>query len=396
MLGVDNVWYRHGDDQAFRAQRIDGVGYCDYYRSVSKSRDDALPRTGTRAACSEHLGGGDNMVLSTVPMTDIVKFYDNTRLRRAPLSTMTKPTGGGTTVIQLPPVGLVRGLQLNISATVTGTPDAPNALGMASVIRSVRLVTNAAVDIYRTSGAGWLLAVNEMLNSGLQLGAGSNYNQGMSAVAQGTFRLDMYLPVAMNWRDPIGLFLLQNREISVNLEIEWEADTTVTGGATATYTASCVPRIEYFSIPPDPSLMPPLNLVHQITEESRVISGAGDVQIEPTPGQIYLAVAYGAYWAQSASASWSRFVERVGQSDTWMDENVSSMQTLNYLTRGRDLRAGTIFRDYMGSAGLDALMETDRDVFDTLNVTSWQHTITMTGAGTLRIVKRQLVRVGSN
>src|SRR5690606_4058131 len=150
-------------------------------------------------------------------------------------------------------------------------------------------------DIYNTSGAAYVYGVNEMLNTVLAVGMATTYKQGASAVAAGTFRLAMYLRVQMNWRSPVGLLLLQNRAMNVNLVIEWEADTVVTGGATATYTGSATPRVEYFTVPDDPRLMPDLSLVHQITEESRVVSGAGDYTYEPVTGQIYLAIAYGAF-----------------------------------------------------------------------------------------------------
>ncbi len=336
------------------------------------------------------------MVLAGVPNQDVVGLYDFTRRKRVTLGAQTKPTGGGQTVVQLNPTGLLAGVHLAISVTVTGTPDAANALGICSAIRNVRLTTNNSVDIYNSSGAGYTYGVNEMLDSEYFVGMTSTYNQGASAVAAGPFRLDMYIPVQMNFRDPIGLFLLQNREINVNLVIDWEADTVVTGGATATYTGSCVPRVVYFTVPPDPRLMPDLSLVHQITEETRVVSGSGDYTYEPTPGQIYLAIAYGAYWAQSAADGFNRFQEVVGASDRWMDESVASLDGIHSMERGRNRRAGTIIRDYMASAGMGMLSQTDRDVFDTLNVTNFQHIITMTGSGTLRIVKRQLVRVGSN
>lgn len=336
------------------------------------------------------------MVLGQIPVVDNVSLYDATRLKRGRLGTMTKPTGGGTTQLQLNPTGLLRGVQLQITVVVTGTPDAANALGICSAIRGMRLRTNSSTMIYDTSMAAYVYGVNEMLNTELAVGIGTTYNQGASAVAAGTFRLDAYLPVQMNPRDPIGLFLLQNREINVQIEIDWEADTVVTGGATATYTGTCLVIPEWFTVPDDPRLLPNLNLIHQITEETRVISGAGDINYQPITGQIYLGVIYGAYWAQSAADGFSRFQEIVGASDYWMDETVGSLDVLNFRERGRNRRAGTIIRDYMASAGLGMQSMTDRDVFDTLNVTNFQHVITATGGGTLRIVRRQLVRVNMN
>jgi len=336
------------------------------------------------------------MVMPVIPNPDIVPLYDDTRLKRVQLATQTKPTGGGLTVVPLPPTGLLRGVQIYITLTVTGTPDAANALGICSAIRAIRLRTNDSKNIYEASGADFVYGINEMLGTEAFVGISSTYNQGASAVSATTFRLDHYLPVAMNWRDPVGLFLLQNREINVNLEIEWEADTVVTGGATATYTASAIPVMEFFTLPSRDSDMPDLSLVHQISTEQRIVSGSGVVQYEPPTGQIYLGMAYGAYWAQSAADSWSRFEEIVGASDYWMNETTGLMDGLNSLSRGRNRRAGTIIRDYMASAGLGMMSTTDRDAFDTLLTTNFIHRFTLTGAGTLRIVKRQLVRVGSN
>lgn len=336
-------------------------------------------------------------MLNAVPNPDVVGLWDKTRLKYVPLALQTKPTGGGTTVVQLPPTGLLRGVYLRITVVETGTPDAANALGICSAIRQVRLRTNGATDIFQCSGAGYIYGVNEILNTGKQVVMTTTQNQGASAVAAGTFELDMYVPVAMNWRDPIGIFLLQNREINVNLEIEWEADTTVTGGATATLTGTCQPIMEFYTVPDDPKLyLPYLNVVHQFTEESQVVSGAGDFTYNPVTGNVYLAVLYGAYWAQSAADSWNRFQEVVGASDRWRDFTVLVDNAVHSMEFGRARRAGTVFRSFMASAGLGLLSETDRDMFDTLGITNFQHVITMTGAGTVRIVKEQLIRVGSN
>jgi hypothetical protein len=336
------------------------------------------------------------VALPNIPNPDIVSFYDDTRLKRIPLPTVVKPAGGGLQVIQLPQNGLARGIQCYVTVVVTGTPDEANPLGMASVFRSIRLRTNGSVDIFEASGADYTYAINEQLNTELFPGMVATYNQGASAVAAGTFRLDFYIPIAMNARDPIGLFNLQNREINVSLELQFEADTTVTGGATATYTATVVPILEFFTLPSNDDMLPPFDLVHQFTSESRVISGAGDLYYAVPTGQIWLSIAYGAYWAQSAAVSWSRFQEKVGASDSWMDEVPGTLQGLYSRERGRTVRDGTIIRDFMASAGGGMLSQTDRDAFDTLLVSQFQHILTLTGAGTLRIVKRQLVRVNSN
>ena len=339
------------------------------------------------------------MVLAALPNPDQVSLWDVTRLKYKTLPAMNKAAGGGnTTVVELNPTGLLRGIYLRITVVETGVPDAANALGICSAIREVRVRTNGSVDLFQCTGAGYVYGINEVINSGKQVGMTATQNQGASAVAAGTFELDMYIPIAMNWRDPWGMYLLQNREVTVTVEVSWEADTTVTGGATATLTGTCTPIMEYYEVPADDRLYRPyLNYIHQFTETSQVISGAGDVTNQVITGDIFLSIIYGAYWAQSAADSFSRFQELVGASDSWRDfTSALIVNAVHSMEFGRVRRAGTIIRSYMASAGFGNLSETDRDMFNTFGQTSVQHILTLTGAGTLRKVYEKLILVGSN
>lgn len=317
-------------------------------------------------------------------------FYNETRLHQIKLPVMTKPTNGGLTSQVLPRTGLLQGIHLIISITISGTLSNLNTLGVCSAIRRIRLLANSASDIVSISGAGLVYLLNEQIGTELALAQGTTLNQGGSAVSAATFKLNAYLPVAMNRRDTIGLFLLQSEQQTVELSIDWEADTTVATGATITGT--CTPILDILTVPAKESAMPSLNLVHQIIEDSYTVSGSGDVTYEPLRGQVYLSIWHGLTLLQSAADAFTRFRVVVGGSDVWRDVVVADLDMMYYLNRGRVRRAGVIDQDYMVTSELGTL-GLSRDWFDTRAASAYQHIITASTSGTLTTLRRQLVRV---
>lgn len=319
----------------------------------------------------------------------IDQFYKETRLRRINLDTMTKPTGGGQTSQTIRRVGLLQGIWLPISITVAGSLSNLNTLGIVSAIRRIRVTVNSSGDIFSCSGAGALYLVNEQIGDFYSLGQGTTNNQGGSAVSAATFKLYFYIPIAMNRRDPVGLVLLQSEQQTVELTIDWEADTTVATGATIT--GSVRPQIDAFSVPAS-GVLPPLNYIHQVIEDSYTVSGSGDITYSPIRGQVYLSVYHGLSLLQSSADSASRLQVIVNGSDTWKDMQIADMDAEYYLYHGRNRKAGVYPVDYMASSELGALGLT-RDFFNTLGTTDYRHILTATGAGTLTTVRRMLALI---
>src|SRR5215469_8536273 len=152
-------------------------------------------------------------------------FVANTRRKVVQLPTQTRPAGGGTTSINLPKTGLLAGIFLAIRGTVGGTVTTANALGYASIINRIRLTLNSGIDIFNVSGAGYNYLLREVVES--EYVDISGQNNARSAVAAGAFNLDMFIPVAINMRDPLGLILLQNEQTLLTLNIDWNADGNV-------------------------------------------------------------------------------------------------------------------------------------------------------------------------
>jgi len=313
-------------------------------------------------------------------------FWSNTRLVTTHPPAQNKPAGGGTVQWQLPKVGFLAAIALRISATVSGTLSNHNPLGLASIIRQVSLTTNSAIDILRLSGAGYSYLLDEVQRH--ELFRATPQNQGRSAVAAGTFNLDMWLPVALNLQSTHGLILLQNEQLTATLSVDFLTDSQVATGATVN--ATVTPTLYYYLVPRSPDHFPPLNILHTITEETQAVTAAGDVTYILPRGYTYLQVLHGLGIGASGADGFNRFQVRVGQSQFPYDWTLSDMDMQHYYLRGRARPAGGIYLDYIGLSGAgDYGMP--RDILNTAVVTDLAHVITATGPGTLYTIRRQLV-----
>lgn len=314
-------------------------------------------------------------------------FNNATRLKYQTLATITKPTGGGSVSVQLPKTGLLRGISLAIRATISGSLSAPNALGLSSIIRRVRVQANSGIDIFNVTGPGYVWGLQEMLESGYFLNNVSNVGRSAVTVSSNN-NLDMYIPIQVNSANPYGLLLLQNESTVVTLTIEFESDAVVATGATVTCTV--VPTMEFFTVPVDPKDYPDLSVVHQILEESQVISAAGEVNYQIPKGNTYLQLIHGLGWGVSGSDLFTQYRLRVNQSDYIMDVLPNYLSELHNRQRGRVRPAGGIYVDLLGSAGLGTF-GTTRDIFNTRLVTDFSSVINASGSGTLYTIRRQFL-----
>lgn len=313
-------------------------------------------------------------------------FERNTRQKMTPLAALTRPTGGGVSQMEIPKAGLLARIFLQISGSVAGTLSAPNALGMASIIKRVRLLTNSGIDLFNVSGAGYGYLLQPWLELNEHLASPANqYNTVVTAT---TFNLNMVIPAMINQHDPIGMILLQDEQLQVILSVEWEADATVATGATVTGTAT--PVIEFFTTPPDRADRPRLDVVHQIIEDQIVVSAAGEQIYNAPRGNTYLQLLFGVGINASAADSWSRAVMRINQSDNLYDVTPALMTALVGFRTGLTRGLGQIPFDLLGSDGLGNY-GSSRDFINSGLLTDFQVVITTTGALTMYVVRRMLM-----
>lgn len=314
-----------------------------------------------------------------------MSFINATRRKVLQLGTLTQASGNPLQW-DIPKTGILSSLMLSISATIAGTLSAPNALGAQAIVKRVRLVANSGIDLINISGTGFNSLLRDYMENYVDAVPQSTARSAISAT---TFNLDMFLPVAINSRDPIGLFMLQNEQTLLQLYIEFEAAANLATGVTSlNYTVT--PSLEVFTVPVDPRDWPMFNVVHQIIEDQRSISGAQDFEYQWPRGNTYMQVLHGAGLAQAGADAWSRVRVRLNQSDFVMDYTPNSLTIDENRKHGRARLAGVIPVDLMGSSGLGIYGST-RDVLYSAAVTDLASVITATGATTLYTVRRQLI-----
>lgn len=316
-------------------------------------------------------------------------FAVNTRRKILPLTgAITRPVGGGTFgPLTLPKTGLLGRIYLALRGTIAGFTSGANALGQASIISRVRLQANSGIDIFNVSGAGYNYLLRNVLESEYIDPVGQS--TASSAVANGSFNLDMVIPVALDMRDPTGLIMLQNEQTIVNLFIDWLADASVGTGVTVTLTTGDA-FLEVFTVPPDPKDWPPLNVVHQCLEDQQAVAAAGDFPYYWPRGNTYVGIYHGLGIGAAGSDNFSRFAVRVNQSDYLQSTPVDFLDVEYRLLRGRARPAGGMYVDLLGTSGL-GVYGLPRDMFNSALVTDLASVITASGAGTLFTVRRQLV-----
>lgn len=312
-------------------------------------------------------------------------FVDKTRRKVVSLGAVAKGTSNPIS-FEIPKTGLLAGIYLAITGAVAGTLSAPNALGFSSVVRRVRLIANAGLNLIDLSGPEYHYLVKDFIDDYKDPIPGTN---GRTAVTATTFDVSMYLPVAYNARDPLGLILLQNEQTQLILQVEFEADAAVATGATVTATVQ--PFIEIFTVPPTREDLPPLNTAHTIIGDERQVSGAGEFEYKWPRGNTYVQVLHGLGIAAAGADGFTTARYVINQSD--LIEGIYTPQGLDMAferSHGRTRLPGVVPFDFAGSSGL-GMFGSARDLVYSQMVTEISSIINATGAATLYTVRRQLV-----
>ena len=315
-------------------------------------------------------------------------FDQSTRLSLVKLAAITRPVGGGISPgLQLPTNGLLGGLLLKITGTIGGTVGAVNPLGFSSIVKRVTLTLNSGTVVFSMSGPGYHYIYRDWLDAGYVDCLGQS--NGRTAITATGAVLDMYIPMQVNLRDPIGLLLLQNRQTTLTLGIEWEADVTVT--ATGTFTSfQAVPYLLNYSVPPNPASLPPLRYIHQVLEDSRSQAAAGTITYDIPRGNTYMRIGHGCGIAVAGADSFTVAQLRVNQSNYIWNSDIGSQDMMFRILHGRARPPGVILYDFLGTSGLGSY-GTTRDLYDSNRTTDFQSVVDPTGALTFYTVREQLV-----
>lgn len=248
-----------------------------------------------------------DMSRGVAPMT----FDDATRQNFFPLSSQPYSSGGTLSII-LPNSGLAARLWLQFTGTQTnaGVPSL-TATGPYSLIKRLTVRVNSGVTIIDATGYGLSLLqyiIDDFLGfeTNLPQAPGNTAPARANAVNYATanstaFNFVLPVPLAWNYRDDIGLVLLQNTRAQVTVQIIWNtptgADLTFpyTGGTTVAITGSLTPYLEFFTLPERPELFPDLLIMHKVTEYLQTISSTGDQSVTLQRGNTFTKIIHYLY-----------------------------------------------------------------------------------------------------
>ena len=316
-------------------------------------------------------------------------FAANTRRKVVRQPSLVKPSGGGLSEMTIQSTGLLARIWLRISATISGTLTNPNPLGVSSIIRRVSLRANSGLELFSVSGPGYAWLLQHHLES--EYFPMTPQNQGRQAVTTGTFNLDMVVPVCVSMNDFTGLILLQSKQIAVTLQVDWATDTSVATGATVA--ATCIPYVEYYTVPPLPEDRPALNRAQLILQDDLTISGAGEHIYEPIVGPRYIQIIHGLNYGVNGADDIDNARLRVEQSNYLFDVDIDYLNMEWRAFHNAPRPAGVWSYDFAASSGL-GVYGGARDLVNTAQITSFESVFNALGSGSnLTTIRRMLVDV---
>ncbi len=312
----------------------------------------------------------------------------NSRRRIIPQAAKTKGSESPLT-FRFNKVGMLAGILLRVSGAVAGTLTSPNPLGMASIVRRIEVLINSGIRLHTFSGAGYHYLIRDFLEDYKDP---VPYSNARSAVTATTFDISMYVPVAVNLRDAIGLYLLQNEQTEVVCTVDFEADANVAAGVTS-ITATVKPSLIVFSTPKEKGDWPDFSVVHSIIEETKSISATGKFQHNPIRGQTYLQLLMGYGIGVSGADSFNSARLQILGSDQVEYYEPAELDLAFAMTHGRSRLKGVIALDWLGTSGLGSYGSA-RDAVQSRNISDIQVEIDATAQPvTFYAIRRQLIEL---
>lgn len=315
------------------------------------------------------------------------------------------------TSIELPRVGYLAGIFLQLSGTLTRLSGDTGTLNdqYANILRRIQVNLNiGASQIFDVSGHGTSLLNQAMtFNYGPDLGGAqvppfpapvpmdttqdsSVFQFVPTAPNVGIFGLSLYVPIAMNdgLNFNVGLINLQAPEIRCTLDLQFGTVADLfTPGATLTGTTITGAQVEvhylYYEVPnPDLVEIPPY-IVHRVIQERQAISAVGDqVYTVPRMGQLQRIIHSVQINGILRSNLISDVVVRVNKTDEIYRMTNLCNRFLSRMRYGHKVSEGAVYWDWWRAADLNAAGDY-RDVIDSEQISTLESIVGIAQAAVL-------------
>ena len=317
----------------------------------------------------------------------------------------------GEISLKLPNVRLGSRVKLLVTATInaihaSNTTFTLKPFAPYTFVKKVLMDFNTGFAPYTLSGRQLFMMNMLHLNGNMMLNQGAS-GRGPTVLgntaapttgANNTLKMILDLPIMLNERDPVGLVILQNNEVNVNITIDFDTALTSLLQTTTGYTVAAsnivvTPMIETFSIPTDPNAIPDISVLKLTTakiDTSIPSSGPGTMKLNTGTTYrrmvIYFEDTSGNGYADSAFGG--NFSLVFNQADTPLVINPTLLAAANAVKYGTALPAGMFVLDFTDQ-GIPNYGGT-RDLVDTSKVTEYWFNYTSPGSGTLTVVSEVL------
>jgi len=299
--------------------------------------------------------------------------------------TYTQAAAAPATLAPFAPFNFIRNVRVEYNNGYTPFNISGAQLYMYNLARNnATLLTPRTTDVAATAAL-----LRGRCACGLESGAGGVAN---------VCRFLLELPIGVNERDPVGLYLLQNEEIVVTVTIDFDDANVVfnaSAGLTGAMTAiSVTPVVETFSVPPRDEAVPDLGMLKLVSARHEVIAGAGTQTIRLTPGNIFRKLLV---YIEDATAGefdgdlTGNFEIIFNESDNPIRIPPWVLSGINAEQYGLNLPNGLWVFDftYQGLANYGG----GRDYIDTEKVTEFWFRFNAAAAGTIDIVQETLTKL---
>jgi hypothetical protein len=208
------------------------------------------------------------------------------------------------------------------------------------------------------------------------------------------------LPLALNDKNPVGLWLAQTDDTVITVTINFnDADilnSALTGFTMTSGGISVVPMVESFSIPKLREAFPDISMLKLVQEQNQTIAGAGQIDVKLPTGLTYrklIAHITDANGAGVADSTLTGNIELIfNQADIPYSIRPLLLSAINQEHYGVTLPNGVFVFDFASFQGL-ANYAGSRDLIDTEKITEFWFRFQAAAAGNVRIVSEMLSKL---
>lgn len=303
-----------------------------------------------------------------------------------------KNVGPSQTVeFNVPKARIVEGFRLHMKGTATGATLTAGGYEVYDLIRRISVDFNNGFSPVVCSGAQ-LARINTLSPAARLIPAVAS--GGLCVVDGANFDFMLDIPLALNYRDPVGLVLAQNQETNITVTIDTANPVNVLEGATD-FSATIELECNSFSIPANTNYLPDMSVLKVVDARNEVFT-AGQNYIKLPVGMIYRKMVFKFENADGEPLNLDEITSNIelvlNTADIPYSISPAMLKKFNIMQVGIDMGTGVFFFSFDWQ-GLAANYGGSRDLLDTERITEFALRFNASVPGKVTIVSEKMSRL---